>query len=320
MVLSVILPVYNIEKYVIKCIYSILDFTTPEMLIEIIAINDGSTDNSLEELLTINDSRLKVIDQVNTGVSGARNKGLSEASGAYVWFIDPDDYLEDHFISKIYELLLLKSPEMLLFGINWVDGHKNIGSRVYSPGEYTVPEIMDMQIYDSNVWSRVIKKEILDNHNITFINVVNGEDFEFCIKVFCYVNKVIIPEEIGYNYLLNPNGSSKRRDKSHLEKLASHSVKTLISLQADFNKIEEKAPNKPVIFEPWINNYLFGLFFSLYRFNYEIDFTKKIIDTLGQMERYPIATNGIGIKQKMFVLLVNSKFLFLCLMRLKRLF
>lgn len=255
MVLSIILPVYNIEKYVIKCIYSILDFTTPEKLIEIIAINDGSTDNSLKELLAINDSRLKVIDQVNTGVSSARNKGLSEASGAYVWFIDPDDYLEDHFISKVYELLLLKSPEMLLFGINLVDHHKNIGSRIYSPGEYSVSEIMDMQIYDSNVWSKVIKKEILDKHNITFINVVNGEDFEFCIKVFCYVNKVVIPEEIGYNYLLNPNGSSKRRAKSHLEKLASDSVETLISIQADFDKLEEQAFNKPVIFEPWINNY-----------------------------------------------------------------
>ncbi len=318
MVLSIILPVYNMDTFVKKCIHSIIDFCPNHMHIEVIAVNDGSTDNSLDELRSIDDKRLRIIDQPNAGVSSARNRGLEEASGDYVWLIDPDDYLSDNFIVEVYNLLIKKAPEMLLFGINWVDEDKLLGKREYPAGEFTVPEIMTMRIYDSNVWSRVIKRQLIEAHGIRFIDVINGEDFEFCIKVFCHTKKVIIPEIIGYNYLTNPNGSSKKRAQTHLENLASHSVKTLEYLRVYFESSKGKLTTAPEVFKPWVNNNIFGLLYSLYRFNYTIPFTKSILASLSKDGQYPVSSQGLGKKQKLFLSVANKQSIFLPLLKFKR--
>lgn len=91
---SIIVPVYNVEEYLVKCLDSLVNQTLKE--IEIICINDGSTDNSLEILNTYaqKDSRITIIDKKNEGVSAARNTGLNISKGEYIMFVDSDDYLE----------------------------------------------------------------------------------------------------------------------------------------------------------------------------------------------------------------------------------
>ncbi|WP_299762546.1 glycosyltransferase [uncultured Dokdonia sp.] len=318
MVLSVIIPVYNTEKFIKKCILSILDFCDNSMDIEVIAVNDGSTDTSLKELQAIQDTRLIVINQDNAGVSAARNRGLDEAKGSYVWLIDADDYLSDHFIGEVYNILTKTAPELLLFGINWVDKDTLLGQRIYAPGEYTVSQIIEARIYDSNVWSRVIKRDLIENHHIRFIDVMNGEDFDFCIKVFCHAQKVTIPKIIGYNYLTNPNGSSKKRAQTHLKNLAIDSVKTLVYLKAFFEKSRGTLHNEFEVFKPWFNNNIFGLLFSLYRFDYNISFAKNIIHSLAKNGYYPVETTGQGRKQKIFISIANRKSLFISILKLRR--
>lgn len=320
MVLSIIIPVYNTEKFIKKCILSILDSCDDSMEIEVIAVNDGSTDTSLKELQAIHDPSLIVIDQDNAGVSAARNRGLDEATGSYIWLIDADDYLNDHFIGEVYDILIKTTPELLLFGINWVEEDVVHGQRIYPPGDYTVQQIIASRIYDSNVWSRVIKRDLIENHHIRFINVMNGEDFDFCMKVFCYTQKVTIPEIIGYNYLTNPNGSSKKRSQTHLENLATHSVKTLAHLGIYFKNSRGRLLNEFEVFKPWFNNNVFGLLFSLYRFDYNVSFAKNIIHSLEQNGYYPVTKEGQGLKQKIFITIANQKALFLGILRLRRVF
>jgi glycosyltransferase involved in cell wall biosynthesis len=113
--ISVIIPVYNVEKYLNECLDSIVNQTFED--IEIICINDGSTDGSLDILNEYEnlDSRVKVITQENRGVSAARNKGLELACGSYIYFIDSDDYLELDGLEKLYELSEEKNLDLLLF-------------------------------------------------------------------------------------------------------------------------------------------------------------------------------------------------------------
>jgi glycosyltransferase involved in cell wall biosynthesis len=318
MILSIVIPVYNIERYVKKCIHSILDFAGSDALIEIIAINDGSTDNSLNELKSIDDKRLRIIDQPNAGVGNTRNKGLEEATGTYIWFIDPDDYLRENFIMEVYDILIKKSPELLLFGINWVGENTTYGSRKYPPGEYTVAALMDARIYDNNVWSKVISKKLLDTNEIKFIDVTNGQDFDFCIKVLCHTEKICIPNIIGYNYLIHPDGASKKRSKVHLEKFARNSIMILDSLKEHFKNSKETFPVDPIVLNPWFNNYLFGFLYSLYRFKYDLSFIEKEIDDLYKNGHYPITTEGLGKKQQLFLSIANRKSLFLTIVKVKR--
>ena len=115
---SVIVPIYNVEEYLEECLDSIVNQTFEDM--EIICINDGSTDSSLDIInkYADNDSRIKIINQQNKGVSEARNAGLDLASGEYVYCIDSDDYLKPNAIKELYELAINENLDMIIFKIN----------------------------------------------------------------------------------------------------------------------------------------------------------------------------------------------------------
>ena len=101
---SIIVPVYNVERYVERCIDSIVAQTYPAY--EIICVNDGSTDGSLEVLQRLADGHpsIKIIDQANKGLGGARNSGVAQATGDYIWFIDSDDWIEPGMLSEMWEM------------------------------------------------------------------------------------------------------------------------------------------------------------------------------------------------------------------------
>ena len=100
--ISVVMPVYNVEKYIADCLFSLINQTLEE--IEFILVDDGSLDNSLEiiNLFAKYDSRIKIIKQENAGPSKARNTGLKEAKGQYISFIDSDDWVDEDFLEKLY--------------------------------------------------------------------------------------------------------------------------------------------------------------------------------------------------------------------------
>ena len=118
---SVIIPVYNSEKYVEKCICSVMAQTLPEL--EIIIINDGSTDESgriLRELAQ-KDSRIVLLEQENQGVAAARNQGVEKATGKYLTFVDGDDYLQEDYIELMYNLAEKETLDMVICGLTYVD-------------------------------------------------------------------------------------------------------------------------------------------------------------------------------------------------------
>lgn len=110
---SIIVPIYNVELYLEDCIQSVLHQSFQNY--ELICVNDGSTDSSLEILKSFNDPRIKILDQINQGQSAARNSALDIASGEYVWFVDSDDKIAENSLNALDEILRRELYEIVFF-------------------------------------------------------------------------------------------------------------------------------------------------------------------------------------------------------------
>ena len=117
MLLSIIIPVYNSEKYVRHTLESIYGQPFDQTLVEVIVVNDGTPDNSMQIVneFAAKSATLKVIEQENRGLSAARNAGLGLAQGKYIWFVDSDDWIEDGFLQKVLPLLKERNDDVFLF-------------------------------------------------------------------------------------------------------------------------------------------------------------------------------------------------------------
>ena len=168
--ISIIIPVYNVEKYLSICLDSILAQSFTDF--EVICINDGSDDKSLEILNEYKnkDSRIRVISQENAGVSAARNRGLNVANGEYISFVDPDDWIEPDCYEIAYNKAVNTNADMLFFGAKYVTDEiveeKNLKSLYICLEEND--NLNEMIHITHTIWNKLFKNSFLKKHNIKF--------------------------------------------------------------------------------------------------------------------------------------------------------
>lgn len=207
---SVIIPIYNVENYITRCVKSVQNQTYND--IEIILVDDGSPDKSgriIDEIARY-DSRIKVIHKSNRGVSSARNAGLDNASGEWVSFVDGDDWVETDYISY-----LLDTAERI--GCDIVMGHSffTIDNSDSYDKEYSVTSTdAQRRIYNGDifvaVWNKLYNLNLLKKHNIRFNeDIWYGEGMLFNIQCLQYVDKVAIGEKAVYHQTFNPNSAMR---------------------------------------------------------------------------------------------------------------
>lgn len=214
--LSIIIPVYNVEKYLPKCLGSILE--QPFKDLEVICVNDGSTDGSLDVLQKIkkNDDRVVIIDKKNEGSGIARNIGLSTAQGEYVYFIDSDDWLEDDALAKIIAKADELQTDILVFGgLSYYNGKGQNGaySKNKLPKKYFGKVVSAKDIkkgifkFPSTAWTKLYRRSFLIKNEIKFQNIRAGQDqLPFFHSMITADRIAILPENI-YCYQKNREGS-----------------------------------------------------------------------------------------------------------------
>lgn len=208
--ISIIVPVYNAERYINKCIDSILSQTYTNW--ELLLINDGSTDKSLkicQEYLS-KDSRIKVFDKINGGVSSARNLGIENSNGVWITFIDSDDWVENNYLHNFiqeYDISLqgyyrdsikVKYPESIIM--------QNPGA-VYLSNAYMYGPVC-----------KLFKTDLIKENNIKFdLELSYGEDILFLMQYIIYCKTMYVSDKCGYHYTNDNVNSLTKRKKTYEE-------------------------------------------------------------------------------------------------------
>lgn len=206
--LSVIVPVYNVEQYLSKCLDSLINQTIED--IEIICVNDGSTDNSLEILTNYaqKDKRIKVLNQTNKGQSAARNLAISIAAGEYLGFVDSDDWVDLDFFEKLYNTAKKYNADIACAGFKRCGKFKKTirksfkDARVYTDINDKVK--IDNLPEHNYIWNKIYKHQMWD---FEFTEGRYFEDVALLIKILYKSEKMVTVPETYYNYRKNPNST-----------------------------------------------------------------------------------------------------------------
>ena len=212
--ISIIIPMYNVEKYLKQSLDSAINQTLKD--IEIIIIDDCSTDNSLAlaQDYAKNDKRIVVLSQeFNQGQGIARNKALDIASGEYIMFLDPDDWFEIDACEKAYNQISTNNNEIVFFNLySWKERNGKLGKRnlsdtrlkpfkeIKNNPHINLCELKTNFIHSSWTWAQIYSKTFLNTNNIRYSNDRYTEDIPFFIKACVYSQDVSILDEPLYNY------------------------------------------------------------------------------------------------------------------------
>lgn len=199
---SVIVPVYNIEMYLPRCIKSILSQTYSDF--ELILIDDGSTDSSgmICDEFADQDNRIKVFHKQNGGVSSARNVGLNHTSGKYIAFVDSDDYIEEDYLERFSHF---DDKDIIITG--YIIENENI---LKQENKRFTPELIDKKDFSkafvsgffNYVWAKAIKRDVILDTNARFDESLDvSEDTLFVIDLLSQTQNVIVLDNCGYHYV-----------------------------------------------------------------------------------------------------------------------
>ena len=211
--LTVIVPVYNVEKYLHKCINSILAQSYKDF--ELILVNDGSADKSGEicDYYAQKDKRIKVIHQRNRGVSAARNEGLREAKGNYISFLDSDDYIEEIMFESLMNIIKEKKTDVAICGMDIVtedgdtiDSHRIVGGR-YSQVELVRQLFLSPNPLGSGCCNKIFRWNypIYFDENVTF-----AEDWLYLFELLKRCQSGILIPDVLYHYVEQRNSITHR--------------------------------------------------------------------------------------------------------------
>jgi len=200
-IVSVIVPAYNAEKTIKKCIDSLLNQTLKE--IEVIVINDCSQDNTLKELKKYSNKIILIDNEKNSGPAASRNKGLNIARGKYIGFVDSDDYVDETMYEKMSSFM---SDEVDLVCCGRYNVTKKRTEEIINRSKETNPhKFSSTSNYNTD---KLFKKEIIDKHHLRLPeDFVYAEDFAFGIRYKYYARKMHIIEEPLYYYIYDQEGS-----------------------------------------------------------------------------------------------------------------
>lgn len=226
---SIIVPVYNTEKYLNRCVDSILNQSFENF--ELILIDDGSTDRSLQIMREYEskDKRVRIFSNKNSGPALTRNFGIDKSESDYVMFIDSDDYIDYNYIKAYYSAISANDFDIVIGGYKRVINEKIEYTLRLKSGEFSKYVV-------TGPVCRIIKKSFLDDNNVRFLDTNSSEDVYFNLMIYNKTKKIGIIDDVGYNYFYNANSLSNTAHKGFKKDIRITELLDLINVEDSYNK------------------------------------------------------------------------------------
>ncbi|NSL52729.1 glycosyltransferase [Calidifontibacillus erzurumensis] len=325
--ISIIVPIYNVEKYLRRCIESIQKQTLKD--IQIILVNDGSKDNSLaicKEYGAV-DERIVVIDQPNGGVSSARNAGLEVAKGEYIGFIDPDDWIEANMYESLYKQAKNIDADVCMCDYIIEKNGKSVPIKMNInkdnlEGEEIIKKIIANMIGSSNlnsgsqtimgsVWRIIAKRDLLEKNQLKFkVGIPLMEDLLFCIEILLKSKKVGVNRGAYYHYLQHGHSAvaSYRKNMLELQLKVYYFIQEILSKENIYPIVKERMDVR------YVSMYLTAIANEARKEN-----KKNIIDKVAYIKELckdpllknilkEINTNGYTFRKKLILKAIKNEF------------
>lgn len=337
MTLSIIIPVYNVEKYISTCLDSLLDQGLDSKEYEIIIVNDGSTDDSIkiaQGYAKIND-HIKVFNKENGGVGSARNFGMKWANGKYIYFIDPDDYIISNSLKKLVDICDLHKLDILTFLSTSFSSSSSKGAFISkkinpeeSSGEEIISAIVTGEDYVANLnyrgeaWWYLVNREFLKNSGISFIEGRWLEDAVFTIELILSAKRMAHLKLNAHRYRVTAGTAMKTMEPSHYLKMIRDMQYAVLGLDPILKRLKNKGANPDCIIR--IKNKQQSLvFFSMLRIfksTMSFDEVKLRMNEMISVNAYPLDSflgkDFNGVTKQILVRLLKTKSRFYFFFRL----
>ena len=321
--LSIIVPVYNVEKYMVRCLDSLLEQDISKKEYEIIIVNDGATDNSpvIAKKYVAENKNIRLFNQENQGLGGARNTGIHNATGNYLIFVDSDDYIEENCLSFLLKQAEKQNLDVLHYNYEEVDTNYQIIPKKKSATYAAVfkNDIIDGKKFLSErlgwacyVWTYLFKTSFLRKGKFVFEKGIYFEDVEWLPRVLIQAQRVNSINRHVYNYLRRANSITKAVDIKKKEKLLNDKIQlidNLIQITKDVN--HKKVTN-------WCEGLIALSTMSILSSvgNIFPEKTKDIVKELRDRNVFPLRAHNFTAKQIMNAFIINISPYVYC--RLKR--
>ena len=311
--LSIIIPMYNAEKYIANCLDSILSSDLPKDEYEVIVINDGSKDKGPDVVHNYVEryDNFIYLTQENQGQSVARNYGIQEAKGDYIWFVDADDmvcsdlgYIYD-FLKKTRDADIIKTKMLVFEEGQKVQYSQLDGTHTHKSGR----DLLLERFHPSSVCNMIVRKSILIDNKLRFIPGITSQDTELSHRIYAYAKHVYTFNYITYLYLHNSNSTSQSMAP---QKVLKRDLSNIVISKSfcEFSKIINDSELSKFFYNQ-SNNILLGMLLTMIRKRKERSGTginQKVLEEMKMRGVYPIKGKYDSIKKIVVVKLLNIEF------------
>ena len=321
MELTIIIPVYNVENHLSRCLDSIFVGNNIDVEFEVIAVDDGSTDNSygiLQEY-TFRYKQLKIYHQENQGSSVARNKALDVATGKYIMFVDSDDFVEKDSINTILQEAIKTDVDILFYDFNVIseDGVKNTAScpnfqeNIFFTGEEYILRGSEI----SSPWKSLYRRKLINDLKLRFYPGIIHQDTEFLLRLFPFVRRIIYKKNVVYNYYNIGESATRTKSIEKEKKIVYSDFVIVTTIKAACKNI----PSKKIVekYTKQMNSLLVSSIIILFRNNkkFDSDFKKTCINYTKTKGCYPIKGRTLSWKTTALIPIINQEWLLRILLK-----
>ena len=314
--LSIIVPVYNVEQYLKRCIESIIAQDIPSSEFEIIIVNDGSQDSSeyIIKEYTATHENIISLKQKNQGLSGARNTGIRHAHGKYIWFVDSDDYLKDNIVGSILKIAEQNNTDILFFHLEERYNNKSKITCIQNITSNSIISGREAIINGYNPCSAcaaLFSKSFITENDLFFYVGITHEDVEFTYKATICATRVLFTNLVTYIYDIRPNSlTTSLNPKSMIKNYVDN-----IYIVNSFNDLAKKISDDKILESTILNrgrDIIFGNIFNLWRQRNKLkhdNMIKTILQIHKEYGYYPLKAPFKSWKHYLIAkFLLNKKF------------